>query len=177
MGLTRNFYQDPLLTATISDVFTKSLVLLIAAWVTLAAVPCQSGTGADADSRIEQTSPSNLANVCAEITRKDATHYTISNRAVRAATGNLPALSRSMRILPYKVNGSVIGYRLTSLRRRSLATCLGFKNGDVIRAVNDIDITMPDVVMHNYAKIIAEGTVRFSILRRGKSLVLEVTIL
>ena len=156
-----------------STVFAKPIALsVLTTLATFCAIPYRAAAGHKAKGDVEQDRT--FANICTEITTKDATHHTITSKGVNAALGNVPAVSRSIRLVPETKDGSVFGYRTSAIRPRSLPACLGFKNGDLIQAINDIPVTVPDMVMQNYAKILATGIVRFSILRKQSPVVLEI---
>jgi general secretion pathway protein C len=116
------------------------------------------------------------ANLEAEIAKKDDTHYTITRRGVDAALGNLPSLSRSMRIVPEVKNGKPNGFRLIAIRPGSLLARVGFHNGDLIQAVNGNDISTPEKALETYAKLRTTGEVHAAILREGKPIAIDIKI-
>jgi len=145
-------------------VFAKHLSLsALVTLATLASVPCEARDSVG-------------ANICAQVTQKDTTHHTIPRAAVSEALGAVRLLSHSTRLIPETKNGTVLGYRISSLRKGSLAGCLGFKNGDVVQAINDVDVTIPDMAMHNFAKLLGPGVVHCSVLRGREPILLELTI-
>jgi hypothetical protein len=175
-------------------VIASPFLLFVAALVLVAAVPHGVGTGPDDASRVDGSWPQSmrfghstmvdlerqwlLANICTEITRKDATHRLVTRRAATAIWASLPELSRSIRltVVPVPDRGSLLGLHISSLRPDSLAACLGFEDGDILRFINDIDVMAPETALRSYASLLASSVVRFTILRQGLPLVLEVTI-
>jgi general secretion pathway protein C len=148
------------------------MLVVVAALATFAAFPCLG----KAKERSAGARDGLSAGLCAAIKKKDAAHATIAAAAVGTALANVQALSQTLRLVPEASEGKVVGYRISAIRPGSLAACLGFKNGDVITAVNGIDITNPDTVMQNYLAVLATGVVRFSLLRKNRPFVLEVVI-
>jgi general secretion pathway protein C len=115
-------------------------------------------------------------NIGTEVSKTDETHYTITRRAVDAALGNLAALSRSVRIAPEVRNGKPKGFRLFAIRPGSLLGRVGFRNGDIIQAVNGNDTSTPEKAIETYNKLRTAGLVRASLLREGKPVAIEIKI-
>lgn len=117
-----------------------------------------------------------FARIDRELTEQDETHHTISRRGLDATWSHLQALSRTLRLLPELKNGHLIGFRLSSVRSNSLPARIGFREGDVIQAVNGIDLTTPDFALQNFAQIRSADLIRFSILRKEKPVHLELSV-
>jgi hypothetical protein len=117
-----------------------------------------------------------LANLDAEIKRKDDSHYTITRRGADAIMANLPSIARSMRIVPEAKGGKPIGFRLLALRPGAILTRVGFQNGDIVRSLNDNELTSPEKAVEAYARFRATGVMRAGFVRDSKPLWVEIKI-
>lgn len=89
---------------------------------------------------------------------------------------NPAKLSKQMRVLPHLSGGKPEGFKLFGIRPMSLPSRLGFKNGDVLRAVNEVSIRKVDEALSVYTKVRRAETLTFSLLRRGEETTVEVKI-
>jgi type II secretory pathway component PulC len=117
-----------------------------------------------------------LANLHAEIKRKDDSHYTITRRGADAVITSLPSIARTIRIAPEAKGGKPIGFRLVSLKPGAILTRVGFQNGDVILSLNGNDLTSPDKALEAYTKFRTTGVMRAGFLRANKPLAVEIKI-
>jgi general secretion pathway protein C len=69
---------------------------------------------------------------------------------------------------PYIRNGEASGVMVYSIKRDSVAKLLGLRNGDIIQAVDDVEIEDPQDLEDLEASIGDHSDVTISILRRGK---------
>jgi hypothetical protein len=117
-----------------------------------------------------------LASIDGEIKRKDDSHYTISRRGADAVIASLPSIARTMRVVPEAKGGKPIGFRLLSLRPGAILTRVGFQNGDVVRSLNDNELTSPDKALEAYTRFRTTGVIRAAFLRGSKPLSVEIRI-
>jgi hypothetical protein len=117
-----------------------------------------------------------LANIDAEITRKDDSHYRITRRGANAIIASISSIARSVRVQPEAKNGKPIGFRLLSLKPGSVPTRFGFQNGDLVSAFNGNDLTAPDKALDAYAKFRTTGVAQVSFIRQGKTHTVELKI-
>ena len=117
-----------------------------------------------------------LANIDAEIKRQDGSHYTITRRGADAVIASLPLIARTMRVVPEAKGGKPIGFRLLSLRPGAILTHVGFQNGDVIRSLNDNELTSPDKALEAYTRFRTTGVMRAGFVRGSKPLSVEIKI-
>jgi general secretion pathway protein C len=73
-------------------------------------------------------------------------------------------------------NGKPKGFRLFAIRPGSLLGRVGFRNGDIIQAVNGNDTSTPEKAIETYNKLRTAGLVRASLLREGKPVAIEIKI-
>ncbi|MBN2577189.1 MAG: hypothetical protein JXP73_21690 [Deltaproteobacteria bacterium] len=117
-----------------------------------------------------------LANIAAEITRKDDNHYAISRRGADAVMAGLPRIARTMRVAPEAKGGKRIGFRLVSLKSGAILTRIGLQEGDVVLSLNGTALTSSDKALAAYARFRTTGVMRADYLRAGKPLSVEVKI-
>ena len=81
---------------------------------------------------------------------------------------DLEGISRMGRALLHRgPDGEFDGYRLSAIRRNTLADQLGIKNGDIIHSVNGQPLTSVQSAMGAYNTLKSEGNFCFEITRRG----------
>jgi general secretion pathway protein C len=73
-------------------------------------------------------------------------------------------------------DGVAIGFRLVSVRADGPLAALGFRNGDVVRAVNGFSVASPDRALQAYTKLKLARHLSISIDRAGCSSTIELTI-
>ena len=112
-----------------------------------------------------------------EITRIDDRHARITRRGVDAALGSMAALSRTVRMVPETRNGKTIGFRVFSITAGTALDLVGFRSGDLLLSMNDIDLSTPDKFLEAYVKLKNTPKLRFGVERNGAPMVLEVNIL
>ncbi len=83
--------------------------------------------------------------------------------------GDLGAASKLGRALLHRgADGSYDGYRLSAIRRGSLADQLGIKNGDVIHSVNGSDLNSMQAAMGAYNTMQNDSNFCLNVTRRGE---------
>ena len=117
-----------------------------------------------------------FADIDAEITRKDDSHYTITRRGAEAIIANISSIARTLRVAPESKGGKPLGFRLQAIKAGSLPARFGFKNGDLIQALNGNDLTTPEKGIEAYARFRTAGLVRIAFERAGKPLSIEAKI-
>jgi type II secretion system protein C len=91
--------------------------------------------------------------------------------------GDLDAIARMGRALPHKdANGDIDGYRLSGIRRGSLAQKLGIRNGDVVHSVNGKNLSSMKEAMDAWSTLQNESSFNFDVTRRGKKVTMEYTV-
>jgi hypothetical protein len=117
-----------------------------------------------------------LANIDAEIKRKDDSHYTVTRRGADAIIASVSIIARTLRVVPESKGGKPLGFRLVGLKQGSVLTRFGFRSGDLVQALNGNDLSAPDKALEAYGKFRTAGVVRASFQRAGKPLTVEVQI-
>jgi len=73
-------------------------------------------------------------------------------------------------------DGTIIGWELFDFTERSIFHVVGIKEGDVITHVDDIQLDSPAVAVHMLKWARYQDEVSFTLIRRGKKLVFNVSI-
>jgi type II secretion system protein C len=94
--------------------------------------------------------------------------YSLDEATVTELTGNINQFMTQVRIVPYFVANQSAGYRLAAMRPGSAFAQLGFRGGDVIQRINDVELTSPEKMYTIFQNLKDEKRVTIDILRRGK---------
>ncbi len=71
----------------------------------------------------------------------NANEYTVDEAELNKALENLPLLLTQARAIPYYKNGQPVGLRMFAIKNGSLYAKLGFQNGDILKSINNNDLT------------------------------------
>lgn len=95
--------------------------------------------------------------------------YIVSRETMDKYTGDLDALSRMGRALLHRgPDGEYDGYRMSAIRRNSMADKLGIKNGDIVHSVNGMALNSMSGAMNAMQTLQTEAEFGFEITRRGQ---------
>ena len=83
-------------------------------------------------------------------------------------TGNINQYMTNVRLIPYFEGNRSAGYRIASIRPGSAFEQLGFRGGDVIQQVNNVDLSTPDKMYTIFQNLKDEKRVTVNILRQGQ---------
>jgi general secretion pathway protein C len=101
---------------------------------------------------------------------------TVDRAFVESLMANPAQLAKQARIVPSQKDGETQGYKLYGIRRGTIPKLLGFKNGDMLKAVNGEELTSVDKAMGLYTKLRRASNLSVTIERKGKSITKEITI-
>ena len=117
---------------------------------------------------------------------KDNATQTIDARCTESADGhqlprtvmdNFEHLAATFRVVPHlDTDGNPDGYRFSGIRRNSLISSCGFKNGDVLNAVNGIQLTSIQRSMEVYNDSLSSTSLELAITRRGEPVTLRILL-
>jgi general secretion pathway protein C len=102
--------------------------------------------------------------------------YEIERKLVNEFLSNAAMAGRGAKIIPNMRNGKSDGFRIYAIRPYSIFGKLGIRNGDVIRSINNQDITSPDKALELYTKLRGASHLTVSVTRRNKPVTLHYTI-
>jgi general secretion pathway protein C len=111
-----------------------------------------------------------------QITKKSDTEAEISRSLVNELLADPTKFIRSVRVRPYRQGGKTTGYKLRRFRQDSPLALLGAQKGDIIHAVNGVDLTSVDKALGAYQNMRSANDLTFSITRQGKPVELKVSI-
>jgi general secretion pathway protein C len=109
--------------------------------------------------------------------RKVSEHsYVIQRSTVDSLLGNMAVLSRSARIVPEVRDGRSAGFRLFSIKPDGPFGKIGLQNGDVIHAINGMEMTSPDNALMVYTKLKSASHLSVALERGGQKITKDYNI-
>jgi general secretion pathway protein C len=102
--------------------------------------------------------------------------YEVQRGTVDSLLGNMSVLARSARIVPEVRDGRSAGFRLFSVRPDGPFAKIGLQNGDVISAINGLDMTSPDKALEVYTKLKSASHLSVGLERSGQKITKEYNI-
>ncbi|MDA8122593.1 MAG: PDZ domain-containing protein [Deltaproteobacteria bacterium] len=101
-------------------------------------------------------------------TRLGENSYSLDESTVTQLTTNINQFMTNVRIIPYFEGNRSAGYRIAAIRPGSAFEQLGFKGGDVIQQVNDVELSNPEKMYTIFQNLKDEKRVTVNILRQGQ---------
>jgi general secretion pathway protein C len=102
--------------------------------------------------------------------------YEVQRQTVDSLLGNMNVLSRSARIVPEVKDGKAAGFRLFSVRPDGPFAKIGLQNGDVISAINGLEMSSPDKALEVYTKLRSASHLSVGLERNGQKITKEYNI-
>jgi general secretion pathway protein C len=102
--------------------------------------------------------------------------FEVQRGTVDSLLGNMSMLSRSARIVPEIRDGKAAGFRLFSVRPDGPFAKIGLQNGDVISAINGLEMTSPDKALEVYTKLKSASHLSVGLERNGQKINKEYNI-
>jgi general secretion pathway protein C len=102
--------------------------------------------------------------------------YEVQRGTIDSLLGNMSALSRAARIVPEVRDGRAAGFRLFSVRPDGPFAKIGLQNGDVISAINGLEMTTPDNALMVYTKLKSASHLSVGLERNGQKITKEYNI-
>jgi general secretion pathway protein C len=96
--------------------------------------------------------------------------YEVQRGTVDSLLGNMGALARAARIVPEMRDGKAAGFRLFSIRPDGPFAKIGLQNGDVISAINGLEMTSPDKALEVYTKLKTANHLSVALERNGQKI-------
>jgi general secretion pathway protein C len=86
------------------------------------------------------------------------------------------ALAKGARIVPETRDGKAAGFRLFSIRPEGPFAKIGLQNGDVISAINGLDMSSPDKALEVYTKLKTANHLSVGVERNGQKITKDYNI-
>lgn len=101
------------------------------------------------------------------VTRLGENSFAIDEATASQLTGNINQYMTNVRLIPYFEGNKSAGYRIAAVRPGSAFEQLGFKGGDIIQQVNNVELSTPDKMFTIFQNLKDEKHVTVNILRQG----------
>ncbi len=102
--------------------------------------------------------------------------YEVQRRTLEAWLGNLRELAGEVRVVPETRDGKTAGVRLDHMPPRGSFAAIGLRNGDVIRAVNGLELDSPERALDAYLKLRLASHISLAADRAGQRIDIEYDI-
>jgi general secretion pathway protein C len=103
-------------------------------------------------------------------------NYEVQRGTIDALLGNMGALAKGARIVPETRDGKSAGFRLFSIRPEGPFAKIGLQNGDVVSAINGLEMTSPDKALEVYTKLKTANHLSVAIERNGQKITKDYNI-
>lgn len=107
---------------------------------------------------------------------KIADVYNIQKDTVKSYTKNFSKIWKEISIKEIKKDGKIDGFKINRLSNKSIFKELGLKKNDIIKSVNNVELTSYADAFKLYKKIDKLTSLKFTILRNNEELELEYEI-
>jgi general secretion pathway protein C len=102
--------------------------------------------------------------------------YEVQHSTLDSLLGNMAALSKAARIVPETKDGKSVGFRLLSIKSDGPFGKIGLQNGDVISAINGLEMTTPDAALAVYTKLKTANHLSVGLERNGQKVTMDYNI-
>ncbi|HVV48829.1 MAG TPA: type II secretion system protein GspC [Polyangia bacterium] len=96
--------------------------------------------------------------------------YEVQHSTLDALLGNMGALAKAARIVPEMKDGRSAGFRLLSVKADGPFAKIGLQNGDIISAINGLEMTSPDKALEVYTKLRTANHLSVGLERNGQKI-------
>lgn len=103
-------------------------------------------------------------------------NYEVQRATVDSLLGNMGALAKGARIVPETRDGKPAGFRLFSVRPDGPFAKIGLLNGDVVSAINGLEMTSPDQALLAYTKLKTANHLSVALERNGQKITKDYNI-
>jgi general secretion pathway protein C len=103
-------------------------------------------------------------------------NYEVQRATLDSLLGNMGALAKAARIVPETRDGKSAGFRLFSIRPDGPFAKIGLLNGDVISAINGLEMNSPDQALLAYTKLKTANHLSVSLERNGQKVTKDYNI-
>ena len=102
--------------------------------------------------------------------------YEVQHSTLDSLLGNMGALARAARIVPETRDGKSVGFRLFSIKPDGPFGMIGLQNGDVVSAINGLEMTSPDKALEVYTKLKTANHLSVGLERNGQKVTMDYNI-
>jgi general secretion pathway protein C len=110
------------------------------------------------------------------IKKTGANSYEVQHATLDSLLGNMAALSKAARIVPEMKDGKSAGFRLLSIKPDGPFGVIGLQNGDIISAINGLEMTSPDKALEVYTKLKTANHLSVGLERNGQKVTMDYNI-
>jgi general secretion pathway protein C len=103
-------------------------------------------------------------------------NYEVQRSTLDSLLGNMGALAKGARIVPETKDGKSAGFRLFSIRPEGPFAKIGLLNGDVVSAINGLEMNSPDQALLAYTKLKTANHLSVAIERNGQKITKDYNI-
>lgn len=103
-------------------------------------------------------------------------NYEVQRSTLDSLLGNMGALAKAARIVPETRDGKAAGFRLFSIKPDGPFAKIGLLNGDVISAINGLEMNSPDQALLAYTKLKTANHLSVAIERNGQKITKDYNI-
>jgi general secretion pathway protein C len=103
-------------------------------------------------------------------------NYEVQRGTIDSLLGNMGALAKGARIVPETRDGKSAGFRLFSIRPDGPFAKIGLQNGDVVSAINGLEMTSPDKALEVYTKLKTANHLSVALERNGQKITKDYNI-
>jgi general secretion pathway protein C len=116
------------------------------------------------------------AAIDAAIARTGEHSYVVRRAMVDELLANAGALASLARVAPELRDGRPVGFRLAALRPDGLLARLGLQNGDVVTALNGLEMTGVERALEAYTKLKTASHLSVALDRTGRRITQDYTV-
>ncbi len=102
--------------------------------------------------------------------------YEVQHATLDSLLGNMAVLSKAARIVPEMKDGKSAGFRLLSIKSDGPFGKIGLQNGDIISAINGLEMTSPDKALEVYTKLKTANHLSVGLDRNGQKVTMDYNI-
>ena len=110
------------------------------------------------------------------IKRISATEVHLSRDLLDKLIVNPAGFATGARVMPAVRDSKPIGFKLYAIRLDSLYGRLGLLDGDLISAINGLDLTSPEKALEAFAQLPSTSRLEVALVRQGKPVTLVIVI-
>jgi general secretion pathway protein C len=100
----------------------------------------------------------------------------VDRALVEQAISNSLPLMRTIRVVPERQAGQIIGLRLFGIRPGTLLNTLGLQNGDRLETINGFSLASPEQALQAYARLRSATRLSVQLDRAGQPVQLDLNI-